>query len=84
MGYFHFPTGSFFNLYVVHALDVTVTMSMKHIAHRVQTGSGGPPSLLYNGYRGVKLTTNLHLVPRSRMVELYLHSPIRLLGVVLN
>jgi hypothetical protein len=26
-------------------------------------------------YRRVKLTTYLHLVPRSRMVELYLHSP---------
>jgi hypothetical protein len=24
---------------------------------------------------GLKLTDNLHLVPRSRMVELYLHSP---------
>jgi hypothetical protein len=23
----------------------------------------------------VNLTTHLHLVPRSRMVELYLHSP---------
>jgi hypothetical protein len=32
----------------------------------------------------VKLTTLLDLVPRSRMVELYLHSPIRLSGVVLN
>jgi hypothetical protein len=27
----------------------------------------GPPSLLYNGYRGVKLTTRLRLVPRSRI-----------------
>jgi hypothetical protein len=44
----------------------------------VQTGSGGPPSLLYNGYRGdlstgvkrgrgVTLTAHLHVVPRSRM-----------------
>jgi hypothetical protein len=43
---------------------------------------------LYNspGYSssGVKLTTHLHLVPRSRMVELYMHSPIRLHGAVLN
>jgi hypothetical protein len=41
--------------------------------------------LLFNEYRGLflrgwsgqgaKLTTDLHLVPRSRMVELYLHSP---------
>jgi hypothetical protein len=54
----------------------------------------GPPSLLSNGYRGLflrgqssrglNLTTHLHLVPRSRMVELYLRSPIRLHGVVLN
>jgi hypothetical protein len=54
----------------------------------------GPPGLLSSGYRrlfpwgysawGVKLTTHLHLVPRSRMVELYLHSPIRLHGVVIN
>jgi hypothetical protein len=44
-----------------------------------------PPSRLSNGYRGlfprgesgksVKLITHLHLVLRSRMAELYLHSP---------
>jgi hypothetical protein len=49
---------------------------------------------LSNGYRGlfpcgeggkgVKLTTHLQLVPRSRMVELYLRSPICLHGIVLN
>jgi hypothetical protein len=33
---------------------------------------------------GVKVTTHFHLVPRSRMVKLYLHSPICLLGIVLN
>jgi hypothetical protein len=33
--------------------------------------------------RGVKLT-HLHLVLRSRMMELYLHSHTRLYGVVLN
>jgi hypothetical protein len=33
---------------------------------------------------GVKLTTHLHLLPRSRIVELYLHSAIRFDGVVLN
>jgi hypothetical protein len=32
----------------------------------------------------MKLTTNLHLVPGSRMMELYLHNPIPLYGVVLN
>jgi hypothetical protein len=36
------------------------------------------------GDRSVKLTTHLHLVPRLRMVELYLHSLIRLHGVMLN
>jgi hypothetical protein len=34
--------------------------------------------------RGVKLTTHLHPVPRSRVVELYLHSPTCLHGIVLN
>jgi hypothetical protein len=48
-----------------------------------------PPSLLSSGHRGLfplglKLTTHLHLVPRSRMVELYLHSLICFHGIVLN
>jgi hypothetical protein len=53
-----------------------------------------PPSLLSNEYQGlfpgwysgwgVKLATHLHLVPRSRIVELYLHSPICLHDIVLN
>jgi hypothetical protein len=34
--------------------------------------------------QGVKLTTHLHLVPRSRMVELYFHSTICLHGLVHN
>jgi hypothetical protein len=33
---------------------------------------------------GVKLTTHFNPVPKSRMVELYFNSPIRLHGVVLN
>jgi hypothetical protein len=33
---------------------------------------------------GVKLTAHLHLMPRSRMVVLYLHSPIHLHGIMLN
>jgi hypothetical protein len=32
----------------------------------------------------VKLATHLHLMPRSRKVNLYLHSPIYLHGIVLN
>jgi hypothetical protein len=34
--------------------------------------------------RGVKLTAQLDIVPTPRMVELYLHSPMRLHGMVLN
>jgi hypothetical protein len=52
----------------------------------VQTGSGGPPSLLSNGYawvlspgakrgRGVTLTTRPHLVLRSWMSRSYISSP---------
>jgi hypothetical protein len=54
----------------------------------------GPPSLLSNGYcrlfpqgkscRGMKLTTHIHLVPRSTKVELYFHFPIYFHGIVLN
>jgi hypothetical protein len=33
---------------------------------------------------GVKLTTHLHLVPRSRTVELYLHSSMCLHSIVLH
>jgi hypothetical protein len=33
---------------------------------------------------GVKLTTHFHAVLRTRTVEQYLHSPIRLHGVALN
>jgi hypothetical protein len=68
------------------------------LLHRAQTDSGDrfwdSPSLLSNWYRelfppggkrrGMKLTTHLHLVPRSRIAELYLHCPIRLHGLMLN
>jgi hypothetical protein len=33
---------------------------------------------------GVELAAYFHLVPRSTMVELYLHSPICIHGIVLN
>jgi hypothetical protein len=49
------------------------------LLHSVQTGSGANPRSYPNGTggdfpwglsdRGVKLTTHLHLVPRSRMVK---------------
>jgi hypothetical protein len=44
------------------------------------------PGALPRGWsgRGVKLTSHVHLVPRSRMVELCLHSPICFHGIVLN
>jgi hypothetical protein len=45
--------------------------------HRVRTESG-----VHLAGRGVMLSTHLQLVPRSEMVELYLHYPIRLHGVV--
>lgn len=55
------------------------------LLHNVQTRSG------YRGLfprgqsgQGVKLTTRLHLVPRSRMMELYLDSSIRLHEAMLN
>jgi hypothetical protein len=34
--------------------------------------------------RGIMLTTHLRVVPRSIMVELYLHSPTHLYGVALS
>jgi hypothetical protein len=58
------------------------------------TPKWGPPSLQFNGYRGLfhwswsgwgmKLTTHLQPVMRSRMVQLYFHSSIHLHGMVLN
>jgi hypothetical protein len=60
--------------------------------HSFQTGYGATqhPFQLIPGVRspglsdrGVKLSTHPHLAPRSRMVELYLHSDIGLHGMVL-
>jgi hypothetical protein len=54
-----------------------------YVLHNFQTNSGANPAsypmgtaseLLWGeAVGGVKLTTHLYLVPRSRMVELYLH-----------
>jgi hypothetical protein len=62
--------------------------------HSVLTDSGFHPASYTMGtgvfvsggkaVRSVKLTTDLHQVARSGMVELYLYSPTRLHGVVLN
>jgi hypothetical protein len=66
---------------------------VKNILHIVQTGSDVQPTSYSMGTgdssprvkrRDVKLTTHLELVPRSKNVDLYVHSPIRLHGVVLN
>jgi hypothetical protein len=62
------------------------------LLHSVQTGSGAHPAsyLTDTGAsvpesdRGEMLTIHLHLVQRLRMMELYLHSPIFLPGVVIN
>jgi hypothetical protein len=64
------------------------------VLRNVQSGYGAQPAFYPMGSgssfafvksaRGVKLTTHLHLVPRLRMVELHLHSPIYLYGIVLN
>jgi hypothetical protein len=50
------------------------------------TGYGRPDRLFTRGNsdRGVKLTTNLHLLSRSRVVQMYFHSPLQLHGMVLN
>jgi hypothetical protein len=63
------------------------------LIHSVQTVSGAHPvsyptvpgffARRYSG-RGVKLTTHLHLLPRSRIMKLYLHAPILFHGIVLN
>jgi hypothetical protein len=46
--------------------------------------SWGPPSLLGQSGKDVKLTTPIHVVPRSIKMDLYLHSSICLRGIVLN
>jgi hypothetical protein len=54
------------------------------LLHRVQTGFGAHPVSGGKAARGLNLTTHLHPVPRSRKVELYLHSPICFHGMALN
>jgi hypothetical protein len=55
---------------------------------RVQSGYGSCPAsyLMGTGESGqaVKLTTHLLLGSKIRTVELYLHTPTRLHGIVLN
>jgi hypothetical protein len=34
--------------------------------------------------RGLKLTVHFHLMQRSKMMELYVHSPIRFYGILLD
>jgi hypothetical protein len=54
------------------------------LLHSIQTSSMAYPASNPMGTGGTKLTTHLHLVPKLRNMELYLHSPIGLHGVVLN
>jgi hypothetical protein len=54
------------------------------VIHDIQTRSEAPP--VGNGLfpQGVKVTTHLHLVPRLRMVGLYLQSLLCLHGIMLE
>jgi hypothetical protein len=72
----------------------SITGRGKTFVQSVQTSSGAPHSLLSNGCRRlftrgqrgrvVKLTTHLQLCRGQEYVDLYIHSPIRLHGVMLN
>jgi hypothetical protein len=55
--------------------------SERHIECLKGPASGGGGG--YSG-RNVKLNIHLCLVPRSRMMELYLHSPTRFTGAMIN
>jgi hypothetical protein len=50
------------------------------VLHIVQTGCG----VLSKYIVGLNLTTHFHLVPRQRMVEPYLHSPMYFHGIMHN
>jgi hypothetical protein len=68
------------------------------LPHNVQTGFAPHPSLLFNRYRGLfppgvkrqgleadySSPSSAKVKARSRLVELYLHSPICLHGIALN
>jgi hypothetical protein len=59
------------------------------LLHSVQIGPGVHPASYpqsITGYflRGKVTEADLHLVPRSGMVELYFHSLVRLHGIMLN
>jgi hypothetical protein len=63
------------------------------LVHSIQTSSVAHPASYPMGLEFfpwgksglvVKLTTYLHLVPKSRIVELHLHNGIYLHGIVLN
>jgi hypothetical protein len=64
------------------SLQSVQTGSGAHLASfSVDTGGSFPGSVVVGG---MKLTTHFHLVLRSRMVEIHLHSPICLHDIVLN
>jgi hypothetical protein len=74
------------DLYDLAIEDLSLAEAKGFFLYRLRPDrSWGPPSLLYNGYRGpfpgvkrglgVTLTTHPHLVPRSRMIRSYTSSP---------
>jgi hypothetical protein len=81
------PTGwkAFVRFYAVQALSLphSVHAEFEALSALISNGYRELFSLGYS-YRGVKFTTHLYLVPRSRQVELYLHSPICLHGIMLT
>lgn len=62
--------------------------AQKNLINYLLKRDGIAQSVLATGYvlygRGVKLANYIHLVLRSRMIQLYLHSPTRLLGILAN
>jgi hypothetical protein len=58
--------GKIFLFIVSRPASRTTQPSIQWVPGLISPGSSG---------RGVKLITNLHLVPRSRMMEVYIHSP---------
>jgi hypothetical protein len=60
----------------LNSVPITGEIFLFSIAERPALGPTQPPIHYTRGVKlqGVKLTTHLHLVPRSRMVELYIRS----------
>jgi hypothetical protein len=82
------------DLYSYTGIDSRQGEEIFSLLHSVQTDSGANPDSYTMGTgesfpgglsgRGVRLTSPLHRVSRSRMAELYIHSPIYLHDILLN